>query len=152
MEVYRLSRKKYSDVLSGLGAAKYGARWNSKGTEVVYTAMNRSLAMAEVVVHFNIFDLPKDYFMLTIYVPDNLTQQIVNVSQLPADWHSFPHPKVTQVIGDDFIAQGKYATLKVPSVVTKGDFNLILNPSNSLFHQIKIIDSTPFPFDRRIFI
>lgn len=51
MQVFRLSRKKYADVLSGQGAAIRGARWNSKGTEVIYTAENRSLAMAEVLIH-----------------------------------------------------------------------------------------------------
>jgi len=51
MEVFRLSRAKYADQLSGYGAALKGARWNSRGVEMIYAAENRSLAMAEVLVH-----------------------------------------------------------------------------------------------------
>ena len=46
MRVYRLSWKKYSDQISGKGAAAYGARWNPADIELVYTADSRALAMA----------------------------------------------------------------------------------------------------------
>ena len=52
MEAYRLSRTKFADTLSGKGAALKGARWNSIGVEIIYTAGNRSLAMAEVGCSF----------------------------------------------------------------------------------------------------
>ena len=42
MEVYRLAREKYAKKLSGVGAAKYGNRWNSKGVEIIYTASSRA--------------------------------------------------------------------------------------------------------------
>ena len=54
MEVFRLTRSKFSNILSGKGAAEKGARWNSMGMELIYTAANRSLAMAEVAVHFTL--------------------------------------------------------------------------------------------------
>ena len=46
MEVFRLTRTKFYTSLSGKGAAEKGARWNSIGLELIYTAANRSLAMA----------------------------------------------------------------------------------------------------------
>jgi|GEM_PF-4099468 len=36
MEVFRLAGKKYSKILTGAGAAINGARWNSKGIEIIY--------------------------------------------------------------------------------------------------------------------
>ncbi|HRG64384.1 MAG TPA: RES family NAD+ phosphorylase, partial [Saprospiraceae bacterium] len=72
MEVFRLSRARFADQLSGVGAALKGARWNSPGVEMVYTAQNRSLAMAEVLVHLSLGMLPDDFRMLTIWIPDNL--------------------------------------------------------------------------------
>ncbi len=72
MEVFRLSRAKYATQLSGFGASLKGARWNSRGTEIIYTAQNRSLAMAEIAVHFSLSMLPRDYRMLTIHVPTAL--------------------------------------------------------------------------------
>ena len=150
MEVYRLSRKKFAN-LSGKGAALKGARWNSVGVELIYTAANRSLAMAEVAVHFTLATLPGDYMMISIFVPDDISLQKLNVSDLPKDWNKFPHPTSTQLIGDKFVADNKYCVLQIPSSVTRGDYNFLINPNNPDFTRIKIIDIVNFPFDDRIF-
>ena len=54
MEVYRLAQARNAMDLTGKGAAAKGARWNSPGVELLYTAQNRSLAMAEIAVHFTL--------------------------------------------------------------------------------------------------
>lgn len=151
MEVFRLSRAKYADQLSGFGAALKGARWNSRGTEIIYTAYNRSLAMAEVAVHFSLSMLPRDFRMLTIHIPDDLAILHLPPSDLPESWNTFPYSSLTQKLGDELVIQNKFALLKVPSAVTKGDFNLLLNPIHPEFKRIFIVDNEPFPFDNRIF-
>jgi RES domain-containing protein len=151
MEAYRLSRKKFATTLSGKGAALKGARWNSVGVELIYTASNRSLAMAEVAVHFTLATIPGDYVMTTIFIPDDISLQKLNVSDLPADWNTFPHPSSTQTIGDQFVAHNKFCVLQIPSAVTQGDYNLLINPNHPDFRRIKIIATAKFPFDKRIF-
>ena len=150
MEVYRLSKEKYKGDLSGKGASLKGARWNSMGVEVLYTASNRSLSMAEVAVHIPLA-LAKDYYMLTIYIPDSVSVLKIKSSDLPDDWNKFPHSDSTKKIGDDFIREGKYCLLQVPSAVTPGDYNYLINPSHSEFKKILIIDESPFSFDDRLF-
>ena len=151
MELYRLSREKFAGSLSGKGAALKGARWNSVCVELIYTAANRSLAMAEVAVHFTLGTIPPDYVMATIFVPDDVSLSQLATKDLPADWSAWPHSVSTQAIGDRFIAENKYAMLKVPSAVTQGDFNLLINPFHSDFSRIQIVQKENFPFDRRIF-
>ena len=151
MEAYRLSREMYASTLSGKGAAIKGARWNSIGVEMIYTASNRSLAMAEVAVHFTLATLPSDYMMITIFIPDDISLLKLNISDLPTDWNAFPHPATTQAIGDKFIAENKYCVLQIPSVVTQGDYNLLINPNHPDFAKIKIVTAEKFPFDKRIF-
>lgn len=151
MEAFRLSRGKYAEPLSGKGAAMKGARWNSVGVELIYTASNRSLAMAEVAVHLTLATLPKDYVMLTIYLPDDVSLQKLTAADLPDDWNAFPHPNSTQSVGDKFISDNKYCVLQIPSAVTQGDFNLLVNPYHSEFSKIKIVEIEKFPFDERIF-
>jgi len=151
MEVFRLSAAKWSESLSGKGAALKGARWNSAGTEIIYTASNRSLAMAEVAVHLTIANLPADYVMVTIYIPDDVSVMTLNVKDLPKAWNSFPYKQSTQIFGDIFISANKFCLLKTPSAVTMGDFNILINPFHPDFKGIKIIEIAPFPFDRRIF-
>jgi len=151
MQVYRLSREKFANTLSGKGAAIKGARWNSAGVEIIYTASNRSLAMAEVAVHFTLATLPVDYMMTTIFIPDDIPLQRLQLTDLPNDWNTFPHPKKTQTIGDTFINDNEYCILEIPSAVTQGDFNIIINPNHIDFKRIKILSNEKFPFDKRIF-
>ena len=151
MEAYRLSREKFAATLSGKGAAIKGARWNSIGVEIIYTASNRSLAMAEVAVHFTLATLPGDYIMITIFIPNDISLLKLNAKDLPENWNAFPHPSTTQTIGDQFIADNKYCVLQIPSAVTQGDYNLLINPNHSEFKRISIIATEKFPFDKRIF-
>ncbi len=151
MEVFRLSREQFANTLSGKGAAIKGARWNSAGVELIYTACNRSLAMAEVAVHFSFATLPTDYVMISIDVPDSIALGTIDESDLPNDWNAFPHPASTQQIGDQFVMANAYAALKIPSVVTRGDYNLLINPYHADFAKIKILKKEKFPFDHRIF-
>jgi RES domain-containing protein len=151
MEVYRLSREKFAGTLSGIGAALKGARWNSPGVEMVYTAANRSLAMAEVIVHFTLATIPDDYVMMTIFVPDDADIYNLSAADLPKDWNAWPHSVSTQTIGDRFVMDNKYPILRVPSAVTQGDYNLLINPRHPDFKRIDIIEIKKFPFDSRIF-
>lgn len=151
MEVYRLSREKFAGTLSGKGAAIKGARWNSIGVELIYTAANRSLAMAEVAVHFTLATLPDDYAMITIFIPDDISLQKLDIPDLPFDWNMFPHPITTQAIGDKFVTDNKCCVFQIPSAVTQGDYNMLINPNHPQFTKIKIIATEKFPFDKRIF-
>lgn len=151
MEVFRLARKKHPIGLSGKGASICGGRWNSKGTEVVYTAQSRALSMAEVAVHLSLATLPNDFVMLTVEIPDDIPFVTIDEKDLVKGWNVFPHSFTTQIIGDEFIRNNDACLLKVPSAVVKGDFNFLINPYHEDFKRIKIIDQTDFPFDKRIF-
>jgi RES domain-containing protein len=150
MEVFRLSREQYAGNLSGMGAALRGARWNSVGVELLYTAANCSLAMAEVAVHLTLATLPPDFRMVTLEVSDDVPVLQLETSDLPANWNVFPHVRITQAVGDKFVWEGKYGVLRIPSVVTKGDYNYLINPYHADFQRIRIVSTEPFPFDKRI--
>lgn len=151
MIVFRLSKKKYAFELSGKGASKSNNRWNSKGTEVIYTAESRALAMAEVAVHLTLATLPNDYVMIEIEIPSNLVIQQIHTKNLKAGWNANPHTQETQKIGDNFINLRKAIALQVPSAVVKGDFNFLINPYHKDFNKVKIIKTYDFPFDERLF-
>ena len=151
MIVYRLSKQLYCNDLSGTGAFKAGGRWNSKGTALVYTAESRALCVAEVAVHVPVGIIPKDFFLVTIEIPDNAIAEMP-LHTLPDDWNVFPHPVSTQLFGDAFVQQGNALVLKVPSVVVPGDFNYLINPQHKLMPKVKLVgEPIPFPFDVRLF-
>lgn len=151
MEVFRLQRLRYGADLSGTGAAMRGARWNSIGTEIVYTSASRALAMSEIAVHFTFATLPADFMMFTIYIPDNTSIRVVQIADLPATWNSNPPPITCQVFGDEFIRRNEHCLLKIPSAVVFGDYNVLINPAHPEYANIQVLARTPFPFDNRLF-
>ena len=128
-----------------------GNRWNSKGTEIVYCAESRALAMAQVAVHLSLAMLPDDFVMVEIEIPASVSVTSLLLNELPDTWNSFPHQLQTQKISDDFILRKKACVLKVPSAVVPGDFNFLINWSHPHFSTIKIVAQDDFPFDKRIF-
>ena len=151
MIVYRLIKEKYKNVLSGKGAEKAGARWNSKGYAMLYTSESRSLCTAEVAVHTPLGNIPLNYFLIVIEIPDTINFPELKISDLPKDWEALPHSNSTQLIGNKFLEEAKYLIMKVPSVVVQGDYNYLLNPAHKFFSKMKIIKTESFEFDERLF-
>lgn len=151
MKVFRLSKEKYSKELNGKGASKSGNRWNSKGTEIIYTAESRALAMAEVAVHLTLATLPSDYVIMEIDIPNSIKIKEIKSINLPNSWNINPPSITTQKIGDNFIDGMDSVVLKVPSAVVQGDYNYLINPNHKEFKKIKILEVTAFPIDNRIF-
>src|SRR5829696_8229701 len=108
MIVYRLSKGKYHLDLSGKGAELYAGRWNSKGIAMLYTSQSRALAFAEVAIHLPIGIVAKDYFLISINIPDHASTLKLPAADMPHDWRSNPHSNTTQKIGDKFIQESKF--------------------------------------------
>lgn len=151
MKVYRLTKRKYSGSLDGTGAANSNNRWNSKGTEIIYTSESRALALAEVAVHLPLHLLPESYVIMEILIPDDIGISNCHTNALPQVWNGYPYCSGTQEIGDQFIQKNQNAVLKVPSAVVPGDFNFLINPHHRSFKKIRVLDVTDFLFDRRLF-
>ena len=135
MIVYRLCKSKHKNDLSGSGASLAGGKWNNKGVEMLYACGTRALCTAEVAVHLPLGEIPDEYFLLTIQIPNNVKIKIIKNSELPDNWNSYPYSSFTQKIGDDFIKESKYAVLKVPSAVVQGEYNFLVNPSHKDFRK-----------------
>jgi RES domain-containing protein len=153
MVVYRLSKQKYKEDLSGTGAS-YGVnnRWNTKGIKLLYMSSSRALACSEVSVHIPLGLLPKDgdYHMICIDIPSEITLLEPSLEQLPLAWNSRPVRPESQEFGDNFVLNSEFAVLKVPSIVVSGDYNYLINPKHPDAKLIKQIKTEPFPFDPRL--
>ena len=149
MIVYRLGKGTYHLDLSGKGAELYGGRWNSKGVAMIYTTQSRAVAFAEFTMHIPIGIVPKDYYLISIRVPDTAKVFKFADTDLPPDWRSYPHSDSTQKIGDQFIVESNYLIMKVPSAVVPGDFNFLINPNHSQIKEVLIDHVEAFEFDSR---
>lgn len=140
MIVYRITSAKYARQLNGKGAAQSNSnRWNSKGTEMLYTAESEGLARAELSGHINIALLP-DPVLIEIEIPEF---DIHEIKPLPQDWSRIPPASSSKRIGDRFILENKYLGVKVPSRYDVLQYNYLLNPHFKEFDEkVKIVDIT----------
>lgn len=118
---------------------------------MVYTSPSRALCTAEVAVSLPLGIVPDDYDIITISIPNEIGVQEIDPEILSERWRLLPFDHQTQLIGDDFIREGLFLVMKVPSAVIPGDFNYLINPRHQDIHRVEIIQREPFSFDERLF-
>ena len=152
MKAYRLALADYAktpgDALSGLGGLHAAGRWHLKGTQVVYAAQSVSLAALERFVHLKRVADVKAHVYYEIDIPDAL---IEIPSVLPADWDSEPPRAGSREFGQAWLSQAAHPALRVPSVVVREEFNVVINPRHPDFSLSWIVRGpVPFVFDTRL--
>jgi RES domain-containing protein len=137
--------------LNGTGGIANSARWHSRGRAIVYMAESPPGALLERLVHLEIDpkDLPSNYQLLAVDVPDDLAFETVDQQILPVDWRY--NDSATQKIGDDWLQAGRTALLRVPSAITPHTFNWLLNPAHEEAAAARIVEVISAPFDLRLF-
>lgn len=151
MVVYRFARAKYIRDLSGTGAKIYGGRWNQKGTNMLYTSEHCSLALLEFLVNISSALLPKDIQLLKLSIPDDVSFDVIKKNDLPANWMHYPPPEDLAEMGSQWAEKQATVALKVPSVLTPGENNILFNPNHPAFKKIKIKSVSPFNLDSRFY-
>lgn len=149
MIVYRISRAKYANDLTGEGARLYGGRWNNKLIPCIYTAESRALAVLEYTVNVNIDDIPRALSFAIIDIPDKNILKLTEEG-LPGNWKQSPAPSSTRQFGSRLLTESQTAVIKIPSAVIPEEFNYILNPAHPDSKNFKILDVQDFVFDVRI--
>ena len=147
MEVFRVTRQKYANDLSGNGAAVNGGRWNEAGRPMLYTASSRSLAILETLVHLRQPQPPTDYRVMVLYIPDHIP--FITSRQLPENWKV--DDAYSQQLGSKWLASNESLLLRVPSVIVRAEYNYLLNPAQEFFAEVQLIAIEPIEFDSRFF-
>ena len=140
--LYRLARTRYAN-LSGVGAAAFPGRWNRPGEPAIYTSIEQSTPVLELLAH-----TPKDT------IPSNLSMMKISL---------FGWPKQsTEVSVIDSLRAATTTTvwsesedhpfaIAVPSVILPV-WNVVLYPSAKGFWQhVSLASIEPFTFDPRLF-
>lgn len=150
MRLWRLTRAIHlEEALSGLGAKKYGGRWNSAGLAVVYTSESLELALLEALVHLDPDLIPKDMHQICLEVDDSWVAPLTMT--LPEDWDRPPpyRPEV-QELGDQWLRSRSSVGLSVPASVLPGRHNVLLDPAHEDFRQVHRVSSEALPWPSRL--
>ncbi len=138
-----------ASAFDGEGARLTGARWNSEGIPVVYTAGSLSLALLEMIVHLEMKKLLNYFKVIPIQFSSSLVQTIP-LEKLSPFWNATPPLYSSQHMGDQWVRENRSAVLCVPSAVVPSEINYILNPQHPEFSNISIGEPIDLPVDPRI--
>ncbi len=159
MIAYRIHKSKYRWDDSE-GARLHGGRWNPPGIAAIYAASHVSLAVLEILVHYNAED-PDEYSVTKIEIPqpaEIVQLSLGYVAQLQA--RSKPDPEALlddeasfQEYGKRWSEEFRSLVLSVPSAILPdwpNEQNYVINPAHADFHLLKFQPAKPFTLDPRL--
>lgn len=146
MRAFRLAPSRYPP-FDGEGARRFGGRWNSPGTPVVYLSEHLSLCVVEMLVHLGREHLPNDLMAYEVEIPD---EAVESLEEVPVDWFTDPLFRQTRRYGDAWASERRSLALRVPSAVIQREHNLLLNPLHPGVTALREIERWPFTFDPRL--
>jgi RES domain-containing protein len=150
MIVFRIVKAPYKNDLSGLGAEKYGGRWNSIGMPALYTSENASLAMLETLANWTLALHSPELYLMKLDIPDRAVVFEPQIKSLPPQWKKPGSTVRTQQFGDQFLSKNEFLLMKVPSAVMHIEHNYVINTRHSLFDKIEIVSSSLIALDKRL--
>jgi RES domain-containing protein len=151
MQIWRICRAHFAEeAFSGLGARRFGGRWNSPGVPMVYASTSLALAAMELFVHLEPNLQPDDLVSVAATLPFGEPAQRLAPDKLPAAWWTDDF-EPRRAIGDAWIRGKTSLALEVPSAALRMEWNVLVNPLHPDLAQIKVDEPQPFHFDARMF-
>ena len=151
MRAFRIVLQRYGATarVAFSGASGYAAdgRWHGYGRYLDYAAESQSLAVLERLVHYKRFDALQPHVLYVVEVPDPL---ILVCTDPPRGWDASDLSPAAQKVGNRWCDERLSPALKAPSIVTRGESNLLLNSRHPAWRWDWVLRRTPFPFDGRL--
>jgi RES domain-containing protein len=132
----------------GLSGFSVDGRWHTAGRHLDYAAQSLSLAILERLVHYKRFDALEAHWVYVLDVPDGAIESALAP---PHGWDGDELLRTAQAIGDSWCDERRSPPLLVPSAVTPGEYNLIVNSRHPNWQWKWVIAGlVTFAFDARL--
>ncbi len=134
-------------IFDGTGAMVHGARWNSPGRRLIYAAETYAGALLEMLVHAS-GSVPRNQGFIEIAIPAGVSREFMAPEDVPG-WDA-ASSAAARHFGDRWYDERRTAVLLVPSVVTRMERNIVINPEHPDFARILASEPTPVLWDARL--
>ena len=135
-------------IYSADGARRVEGRWHARGQDVIYTSEHYGTALLEKLVHYNGV-LPPNQHFIRIAVPAGVSYEVVTRDSL-AGWDS-RSGQIARAFGSEWLGTARSALLFVPSVVSREERNVLINPMHPDAARIDPGLEQPVRWDERLF-
>lgn len=151
MRIWRICKARYAaDAFSGEGARRFGGRWNSPGTPLVYASSSLALAAIELFVHLDPSQEPSDLVSIAAELPEDEPAERWELSDLPPRWWS-DELRPVRTFGDAWARSQSSLAVFAPSVPIRSEWNVLVNPRHPRIGELILHAPEPFIFDARMF-
>ena len=150
MRVFRIGAALFArtrkQAFSGQGGLYASARWHTAGHPIIYTAQSLSLAALEILVRLKQTNDIQPFYAYSADIPEAF---ILKPNSYPARWKS--RMAVSRSFGDAWLEAKTSTAILVPTVITPGEWNVLLNPLHPQF-SMKWVTTGPdaYTFDARL--
>jgi RES domain-containing protein len=133
-------------------AGSKGWRFNDLATEILYAAEVEALATLEVAVRPG-WETIEHVLIATIEVPDGSVATLLDLGiVLPGNWNARPVADDSRAIAREFLeaiaalpaGAPRPVGLRVPSVLSSSDFNVLLDPARKSEYSSAVTSRIPF--------
>ena len=150
--IWRLDEAKHAGTWdSGVGASYAGGRWNSRGRNAVYCALDPATAILEVAVHkgFGVLDTVP-HVLTSAVITDPFEVHVIQPAAVPnPNWlRPFTPGANQQRFGDDLLAAHRF--FAIPSAVSTYSWNLLFDPAVAAASGYKLRFQEHFALDLRL--
>ena len=134
--------------MGGLSGFSAEGRWHSAGRHLDYTAESLSLAIIERLVHYKRFDALEPHVLYILDIPESAIEM---APEPPKGWDAEDPSPAAQAVGDTWCDDQGSPALLVPSAVTPGEHNIMVNSRHPDWRWDWVISGPgPFAFDVRL--
>ncbi|MDE3084023.1 MAG: RES family NAD+ phosphorylase [Verrucomicrobiota bacterium] len=150
MKIFRIAAAQHTktraQAFNGRGGLESSGRWHTAGRLVVYTAQSLSLAALELLVHLKQTNEIQPFHSFAAEIPDHF---VLKPKIYPAHWQT--KLTVSQTFGNEWLDAKSSPALVVPTVLTPGEWNVLLNPAHPEFALDWVADGPHlYTFDARL--
>lgn len=135
-------------IYSEEGARRNEGRWHVKGQEVIYAAEHYGTAMLEKLAHYNSI-LPPNQHFIEIQIPSGVSYEVVTKDSLDG-WDKSDAAE-SREFGRKWLEEERSAILIVPSIVSREENNVLINPNHKDSSRIIVGREKPVRWDDRLF-
>jgi RES domain-containing protein len=152
ISLWRVYREIYGTGLDGAGGLLQEGRWHVVGSRVAYFSLSPAMAVLEVLAHTGL-NFPTDLQLAKF----TFSAEVSATPARPEDYYKLPvspgwekDQKITQSIGQQWLAVKRSCLLYVPSVLIPEETNVIFNPLHPDGRLLKLEAARLFQLDQRI--
>lgn len=146
---FRIGDRRYP-LFDGMGAALYGARWNSQGVHVIYAALSYAGALLEKLAQSGrVGCIPTTHQSIKIQIPSSVDVEEVTPDEVP-NWNA-PTLIASKAYGDAWLQEKRTVVLIVPSILAAEEKNVLFNPAHPDFPLITASEPEDVVWDPRLF-